>query len=312
MGYDRTQRSNLTHGKETVMNQTIMQVNYAESSFNTYGKNKTVDSVCKMASDIGFDGVEFRCNPPQYLSQKPFKDYLKEIASGKKKYGLKTIMFGIGIKECANPVKEIREKSINDAIETSKQFNDICGTTLGNCFASIIQSPLPTAPQEAVEFCGSYAATTEQWKLTADSFHQFGEAIEKIGMRFAIETHHWYIHDLPEPTLRLLDMINCPSLGVNMDYGNTVNFSTPPSLCETIESYGDKIFYVHLKNSSPVGNTRIATSLCNGEINHREYLTKLKEIGYSGPIGLECTRKGDRDLFAKQDFEYFKAVKNSI
>ena len=76
--------------------------------------------------------------------------------------------------------------------------------------------------------------------------------------------------------------------------------------------YGDKIFYVHLKNSSPVGNTRIATSLCNGEINHREYLTKLKEIGYSGPIGLECTRKGDRDLFAKQDFEYFKAVKNSI
>ena len=94
-----------------------------------------------------------------------------------------------------------------------------------------------------------------------------------------------------------------------MDYGNTVHLPTRPSLEETIDLYGDKIFFVHLKNYSLIsGRSRIATSLFNGEINHRAYLAKFKEIGYTGPIAIEAPRNGDRLHFAREDFNYLKAI----
>lgn len=293
------------------MNKTIMHVNYGEVRYNSYGTH-TVDDICKMAAEIGYDGIEFRSAPPKEFADMPIKDYVQQIADGKKKYNLSTIMFSIGISECANPDKEIRENSINDAIEKAKLVNDMCETTICNCFAAYIGCPLPTAPAGAYEFNGSFAATPEQWELTAESFRKFGDAAASLGMKFGFETHMNYIHDLPEATMKLVNMIDSPAIGVNMDFGNTVYFPKHPTVTETIDMYGDKLFYTHLKNSSPVNGKRMATALSDGEINHREYLSKLKKVGFAGPIGIEAPRPGDRVWFARKDLEYFKAVMASV
>ncbi len=292
------------------MNQIIMHVNYAESNYGTCGRS--VDDICKMAAEIGYDGIEFRGNPPQGMENLSQEEYVQQIAEGKKKYGLSTVLFGVDIHGCANPDKEVREKSINKAIETAKLFNILCGSTLGNCFGTTFSCPIKSPYSGEKEFAGSYAATPEQWELTADSFRKFGEAVGALGMKFGIETHHWYLHDLPEPTMRLIKMIDCPSIGVNMDYGNTFMFPNRPTLEEAVKTYGDKIFYVHFKNLRYVGRNWIATLLSDGEINHREYLSLLKAAGYDGPIALECINSGDREFFAKQDFEYYKAVSASF
>ncbi len=289
------------------MNKTIMHVNYGEVGYNSYG-NHTVDDICKMAAEIGYDGIEFRSAPPKEFADMPIKDYVKQIADAKKKYNLSTIMFSISISECANPDKEAREKSIAGAIETAKLVNDMCDTTICNCFASYIACPIKTAPTGAYEFNGSFAATPEQWELTAESFRKLGDAAVDLGMKFGFETHMNYIHDLPAATMKLVNMIDSPAIGVNMDYGNTVYFPVRPTVTEAIELYGDKLFYTHLKNSRLVANTRMATALSEGEINHRDYLAKLKEVGFSGPIGIEAPRPGDRVWFAQEDFKYYKTV----
>jgi sugar phosphate isomerase/epimerase len=121
-----------------------------------------------------------------------------------------------------------------------------------------------------------------------------------------------YIHDTPEATRKLVDLIGSPNFGINMDYGNTVYFPDFPAVEDAIDIYGDKLFYTHLKNSVPKVGGRTPVALSEGEINHRLYLKKLREVGFEGPIGIEAPRPGDRVWFAQKDLEYYKAVAASI
>ncbi len=295
------------------MNKAIMHINYSEVSHGSFGK-KTIDDICKQAADIGFDGIEFRGKIPKELDGLSFKEYAAQIAEGKKKYGLSEILFGIGVLGCTSGDNEERSKSIADAIEKAKIANDICGTTVCNTFGSNVRSSITTAPPKSYEFHGSAAATQTDWDLTVDAFQQVGRELEKIGVKFGFETHMNYLHDLPAAAKKLVDLIDSPMIGINMDYGNTAYFPVRPTVEETIDLYGDKLFYTHLKNSSPVpGSTfRMATGLGDGEIKHRIYLAKLKEVGFTGPIGIEAPRGGDRVWFATQDLNYFKYVMESL
>ncbi len=291
------------------MNKIIMHINYGEVTYDSYGK-RSIDDICKQAADLGFDGIEFRGVPPKELSELSFKEYATQIAEGKKKYGLSDILFSIGLRNCTSEDKEVREKCIADAIEKAQIANDLCGTVLCNSAATVIKSPISTAPGTSYEFHGSAAATQLEWDLTVDSYQKFGREAEKLGMKFGFETHMNYIHDLPAPSKKLVDLIDSPAIGINMDYGNTAYFPVRPSLEDAIDLYGDKLFYTHLKNSSAIpGSTfRMATGLGDGDINHRAYYAKLLEVGFTGPIGIEAPRGGDRIWFAKQDIDYFKSV----
>lgn len=296
------------------MNPFIMHVNFGEigKKFATYGRNN-VDSICKMASEIGYDGIEFRSAVPEDVDLS-FEDYIEEIAKGKKKYGLSQIIFGVAVKEAFNPDKDERKKSIERAGEVAKIVNDKCGTTLCNTFSQMINSPIPGAPSNEFQFHGSAAATEENVKLIVDSYQKLVKIIEPLGIKFAFETHHKYPHDLPKPTRALVDKIGSPNIGINMDFGNMVFFPTFPDLEETIDLYSDKLFYVHLKNSVKLAGitNNYSVALSEGMINHEIYFNKLKSIGYNGPLTIEATRQGDRKWYAKQDFDYAKALYERI
>ena len=291
------------------MNPVIMHANYGECRYDTFGNN-TVDDICRMAAELGFDGIEFRSTPPKEFKQMPFPEFMALIKAGKEKYGLSTLIFGVSVANATSEDKELRAASIKTAIEKARTVNDLFGTTLCNTCMSMIRNP--DAPRGDVTQHGSAAATQEQWDLGVDSYQQLSKAIEPLGMKFAFETHMNYIHDLPQPTKKLVDLIGCDNIGINMDYGNTVYFPGAPSVEETIDIYGDKLFYTHLKSSVAVAGGRLATALSQGEIDHRTYLKKLKAVGFDGPIGIEATRPGDRYWYAKEDLEYFKAVRRAI
>ncbi len=289
------------------MNKILMHVNFAEAGWDTFG-GKTIDDICKMAAEIGYEGIEFRSGAPREYREVSARDYFKAMGDGKKKYGLSEITCGFDVEKCTNPDAEIRKAAIEDVIEKAKWLNEFCDTTLLNFCAHGISCPLPSAAGHQ-EFNGSFAATEEQWKLTAESFHLLGEALIPLGMRGGFETHHYYIHDLPQAAMKLVGMIDLPSIGVNLDYGNMVMcFPNRPSLEDAIDIVGDRIFDVHVKNSVPMSGGYLATPLSEGEINHRAYLEKLWSTGYDGPITIETIRSGDRTWFAKQDFDYLKSL----
>lgn len=294
-------------------NKIIMHINYAERGFGGIG-NQSIDDICRFAAKTGFDGIEFRGALPKELGECSFREYAEQIARCKQKYGLSEILFGIGVKECTNPDREVRERDVAEAIEKAKIAREVCESEVCNTYAAWITSPIPTAPKPGYEFNGSAAATPAQWEMIADAYRRIGEELSHIGLRFAFETHMNYVHDLPAEAKKLVDMIDSPMVGINMDYGNTFLFPTRPTLEEAIDLYADKLFYIHLKNyrALPGGAGKIATALSDGEINHRAYLEKLRDVGFKGPIAVEAPRPGDRLWFAKCDLAYIKSLTEEI
>lgn len=291
------------------MNSVIMHINYCEIGFGSFGKS--IDDVCRKASQWGFDGIEFRGRVP-YDIESSLEEYMERIADGKKKYGLKEILFGYWVKGISSSESEVREKAIRDAVHFFKLAKEKCGTTICNVFADEIRSNYPGVCPTNYNYHGSAVATEKEWNLTVEGFKKIGAEVEKLGMQIAFETHMNYIHDTPQSCRKLVDLIDCPAVGLNMDCGNTVYFSNVPTPADVVKLYNDKIFYVHLKNSVSIGGVRHPTALAEGEINHRLYLKALKESGFEGPIAIEAPRSGDREWFVRQDMAYFKDVVKDI
>lgn len=281
----------------------IMHVNYCE-------QGQTILEICEKAVSWGFDGVEFRRKRSGV--NETTEDYLDNIATGVQKTGLKYVIFGSPGPNLNTEDKSVREAEIQSAIEFFRMASQRFKLTVNNTFTGSLLNKTPGVPYSDYDKQGSFIATEDQWKW-ATEFKELGKVANELGFRLAFETHMCYIHDVPVAARKLTDMIDEPSVGVNLDYGNAVYFKNIPNITDTIKTLGDKLFYVHLKNSvSLVDGKRMPTALGDGEINHRAYLKLLKDSGYKGPLCIEAPRAGDREWYAQVDLAYIKSVLKDI
>lgn len=278
----------------------IMHVNYCE-------QGQTIEEICQKAVKWGFDGVEFRRKRSN--ASESVEEYLDAIEKGVKKYGLKKVIFGGPGANFSASDPAVREAELNEMINFYKLASERFDLSVCNTMAGVVTNTDKSVPAYEYDKHGSFAATEDQWNWAAEGFKVLGKLAEELNFKFAFEAHMNYVHDLPQAAKKLVDMIDVPSVGVNLDYGNTVYFKNIPSLKETIEGLKDRLYYVHLKNSVGLRDgSRFPTALSEGEINHREYIRLLKENNYSGTICIEAPRSGDREWYAKQDLTYIKSV----
>lgn len=278
----------------------IMHVNYCE-------QGQSIKDMCQKAVKWGFDGIEFR-RKRSNVDETP-ADYIKSIEKAVKESGLKRVLFGGPGAELANPDPFVREQQVEEVMDFFKMAANSFELTVCNTMAGSLLNEDKTIPYGNYEKHGSFAATQDHWNWASEGFKILGKMARDLNFKFAFEAHMGYIHDLPEKTKELVDMVDSPNVGVNLDYGNSVYFKEKPTLKQAIEVCGDKLFYVHLKNSVGLrDSSRFPTALGEGEINHREYIALLKESNYSGPICIEAPRPGDREWYAKEDIKYIKSV----
>ena len=190
--------------------------------------------------------------------------------------------------------------------EAAKRFDlSVCNTMAG---------PLVKDGVPYVEFDkhGSSIATDDQWQWAVQGFQALGDLASELGFRLAFETHNCYIHDLAKPTRQLVDRIDRPSVGVNMDLGNILLNKNGESIAEAVAICGTRIYMVHLKNFLLVAGVAYQNwaqcALPDGIINNREFLRCLRGIGFDGPLVIEAPRPGDREWFAQQDVAYLRLL----
>ena len=281
----------------------IMHVNYCE-------QGQKIPEMCQKAVDWGYDGIEFR----RYRrgEDETSESYLDTIAKSADKSGLQWVMFGGPGFDLMTDDAQARKAQVEEGLAFYKMAADRVKLSVCNCMAGTLRNPDSSIPYGQYDKHGSGIATDDHYKWAAEGYKELGALAEKLDFRLAFETHMGYLHDLPVPTKKLLGMIGSPAVGANLDYGNMVYFPSSPSLSETIETLGDGMFMVHLKNSMPSGDGRNAVGLGDGIVNHREYLRLLKESGFDGPICIEAPRQGDREWFAQQDIAYLKALMKDL
>lgn len=283
----------------------IMHINYCE-------QGQGMDEVCQKAAAWGFDGVEFR-RIWAGQEEEP-ESYLDRLAKAFNKAGLKEVVFGYDFREAFTDENTDRDAVIKRISKFYKLASERFKLGVCNAFSGILLNPDKDVGYSDYHRNGSFAATEKQWEMAADSYAILGKMAENLGFRFAFETHMCYIHDLPASAKRLADMSGSPAVGVNLDYGNTVYFKAEiPDVEDAIKTIGNKLFYLHLKNSiGSESGARIPTALGEGEINHRRYLKALKQAGYTGPICIEAPRSGDREWYAQQDIVYIRSLLKDI
>lgn len=184
--------------------------------------------------------------------------------------------------------------------------------SLGNTDVGLLKNSDPAIPYTAYESHGSFIATDCQWNLAVEGLKEIGERVLPLGVRLALETHMVYLHDLPQVAGELVDRVDHPAVGVNLDYGNAVYFADRLPLDQLLPQLRPRLWYVHLKNSVLANGARLPTALSDGEINHRQFLSLLKRQGYEGPICLEAPRSGDREWYAEQDIAYVNRLLDDL
>jgi sugar phosphate isomerase/epimerase len=282
----------------------ILHINY-------YEQGQTLETACRDAVKLGFDGIEFRRK--RAGKDETQEQYLDEIESAVSKSGLKQVVFGSPGPDLTGDDASKREGEIEDAREFYTQVQKRFGSTLCNTFGGPLLNPDKSVPYGEYSRQGSFIATDEQWQWAIEGFKTLAKTMEEIGMKLAFETHMGYIHDSPEAVKKLVDGVGSPNIGALLDCGNIALLPNSPSVSAQVEMLGERIFYLHLKNLFLLpGGGFVCTSLADGHINNREMLKALKAINFSGPIGIEAPRQGDREWFAREDAGYIKSLLDDL
>ncbi|MCF0136608.1 MAG: sugar phosphate isomerase/epimerase [Lachnospiraceae bacterium] len=278
-------------------NPIIMHINYCE-------QGQSLERVCHVASALGYDGVEFRRFKEIYgLDQKA---YLETVAELKDRFGLSFTLFG-------GPELITHDDRASRCEEEYFRFLEIADSLrlLSTVNMMTAKSEAPDVPVD-LQHCDAHGYTVKDeavWERSVSACRRIADAYPHV--RFAFETHMFYVHDTAASARKLADAIDRPNFGINLDYGNALFYAKTEPLEEAIDIAGDRLFYTHFKSYQPLGlgtGLLLPTSLADGCINHRRYAEKLKEVGFKGPIGIEAPRPGDREHFAAEDIAYIKPL----
>jgi sugar phosphate isomerase/epimerase len=279
---------------------------------NAVEQGQSIEEMCRRAVEWGYDGIEFR-RKRGGVAETP-EAYLDEIARWRDRTGLKEVLFGGPGPNFMTADGELRRRELDECVAfyraAARRFKlTLCNTMTGTLVA-------PNVHYFEFDRNGSNLATEEQWRWAVEGFQTLGDLAGELGFRFAFETHNCFIHDLAAPARKLVDRIDRPAVGINLDYGNIALHPQGGSLAEAVALCGDRIYEVHLKNLYKLPVTTyynfIPCPLADGIINHREFLRLLKARAYAGPICIEQPREGDREWYSRVDLQYLRNLMGEV
>jgi len=274
---------------------------------NYFEQGQSLDRACKITKELGADGIEFRRKPGGFPGSD--LDYLDEVSRAVDRHPLEWISFGAPGVDLMGEDAARHEREIEAAEKFFRKAAGRFPLRIVNTFTGDLRNPDPAQSVYDYSRHGSALATDAQWEAAIAGFRRLGALAGDLGFRFAFETHGLYLHDSVEATLRLVRGIASTHVGVLWDHANLMLFPKAPAFSEVIQSAGDHLFYVHLKNLLvPPPQFVAVSSLSGGILNIRDQLGHLRKAGYDGPLCLEAPRAGDREEFLREDLDYLRRL----
>lgn len=298
-----------------------------------------MESMCKKAKDMGYDGVELACWGNHLNVKRAAEDdhYVNEIKNLLKKYHLEVRALATHIigqcvgdfndprlnnfapPELADKPEEIRSW----AVETMK-YSAIAAEKLG-CYVvtgftgSSIWKYLysfPQTPESMIE--AGYQEIYDLWTPILDVF-------QANNIKFALEVHPGEIAFDYYSTSRLLRLFaDRPEFGINFDPSHLLWQGIKPELF--LKDFAKKIYHVHMKDVAVTLDGRSGLlgshidfgdmrrgwnfrSLGHGDVNFEEIIRVLNDIRYNGPLSVEWEDSGmEREYGAGEAAEFVRKI----
>jgi sugar phosphate isomerase/epimerase len=250
-----------------------------------------VEKVIDEAARIGFDGVEVLHR--QMTDESPA--YLNDLKRRALLAGLDLTMFSIH-QDFVSPWRDERDAAIRHTLygielavkmgipavrinsgrwRTIRMFDDLMK-------AKGDEPPIPGyAERDAIEWC-------------IDSMRKCIPAAEKAGVMLMLE-NHWGITTRTENLLKIVDGVNSPWLGINLDIGN---FAVDPY--PEIEKLARRAAVVHFKTYFGGG---VYYTL---DLDYRRIAGILQKAGYRGYVSLEMEGKEPAETAVPKSLEVMR------
>ncbi len=298
------------------------------------------ETMCKKASEFGYDGLEIACwgDHLDVFKAATDKNYCKEKLSTLKKYKLQLRAIsnhlagqlvcdlnndrrsdGFAPVECRGDAEKKRAWAVeamkNAAISAKNLGIDtVCGFTGSSVWHMLYAFPPVT--QDDIEKGYKYFA--KMWNPILDVY-------KKNDIKFALEVHPTEIaFDIITAKRALKALENRKEFGFNFDPSHLHWQGVSP--VRFIEEFPDRIYHVHMKDAIVTlnGYEGILSShldfgtshrgwnfrsLGRGGINFEEIIRALNKINYQGPLSVEWEDCGmDREHGAKEACEFVRKV----
>ena len=282
----------------------LLHINYFE-------QGPSLREACRIAGELGADGIEFRQLPAGY--QSGWRDYLDEVSRALDAYPLREVSFGGPGADLMVEDDAARESGVEDMAEFYRLARNRFPVRIFNVFTGRLLNPDRTLNPVDYWHHGSVIATERQWSQAVEGVRRLARIAEEDGFDLAFETHGFYLHDTIEAAVSLARQSGSPRVGVLWDQANLMIFKNALPMVEAIRTLGTYLRYVHLKNHLfPPAEALRFCGLKDGIINVREQLRLLQDAAYEGPICLESPRDGDRLAFARDDLAYLSALQGDL
>jgi len=275
--------------------------------------NSYLDSnkkLCENAWKYGYNGIETNA-PGLNGNLNEIPSQIEELERLKEKYLLSNIILHFPMKLINDDEwdqKDIIYEKMNKSFMLASQR---LGVTMFNTMTAGTIIPKGNAYTEYSQN-GSIAANETHWERAIEMLKTSSTMAKEYGITLAIETHGCLLHDLPGPTLKLLEKVNADNLKVNLDIPNMAltknNFLKDEEIAPLIPYTG----HVHLKNLRMViagGGGFLLESVSSGMIDYKPLVETLNKHSYKGAYSLEFPCKyGDIDKRIKADLEFARKL----
>ena len=261
------------------------------------------------AKKIGFDGIEL---PGMNLPDAEIKTLRSQLEDA----GMPCVAIRGGGGAAADPqVAAANKQRMIDAVHFAAKVG-----------AGVVNSTVTTPPNdpggkgtyrgESVSQGSSRQASDEDYERTAKAVSEAAVIAADLGVEISIEIHQNSIADNSRATLRLLERIDAPNVGINPDLGNIYwTYDIPEETCEAaITAVAPHVNYWHCKSLYRVHIPELETAiyvqvpLPDGEIDYRFAIAALLEVNYSGYLAIEGIRDGDQFHQDGRSVAYVKSV----
>ena len=298
-----------------------------------------LEEVCKIASEIGYNGLEIACSGDHIDVSRADLKYCEQKLELLAKHNLKLFAISnhlVGQAVCdkidlrhkavlpeyvwgnGNP-DEVQKRAADEMIKTAvvaKQLginlvNGFTGSSIWNLIYSF-----PPTPPEMIE--DGFADFAQRWIPILDEY-------QKLGVKFALEVHPTEIAFDTVTAERALKAINYhPAFGFNFDPSHLAYQGV--DYIEFIDKFADRILHVHVKDVDvnekqtqagtfggflEFGDYRRKWNFCSpgrGVVNFEYIIRALNRIGYTGPLSVEWEDAGmERRFGAKEAYNFIKA-----
>jgi sugar phosphate isomerase/epimerase len=216
----------------------------------------------------GYEGAELAClaNYARHIELNTEKSYIDEIKSSAKKHNLALFAIHAGF---GDQPGEDRIASMTKLFEVAHKLS------------------IPIVTIRCKGKSGDKESTKEEFKY----IKKLSEAAESWGVTVAIKPHVGAAVYNTASMLQMVDEINSPGLGVNLDTLHI--FRAGEDASETVRKLGQKIVHVHVREYPDVADRQHYEARAEEEIIGRggvdfpKILKSLKAIGYNGAIDLD-------------------------